>query len=235
MKIHCFQHVPFEGPASILTWVEKNNHRLTYTKFYNNDPLPLIDEVDFLIVMGGPMSFDDDEKYEWMKSEKLFIKKALEKGKTMLGICLGAQFIADVIDGSARHKNSKEIGWFPISFTKERFQAGIDFLPESTEVFHWHGDTFEIPKGAVRLAYTEEYPNQAFLYENNIIGLQFHLEVVEDSVNTMVEAFRYELEPDRYVQDEDTILSNTANISSNNVLMWKILDFLERRTVVSKN
>jgi GMP synthase-like glutamine amidotransferase len=232
MNIHCFQHVAFEGLACMEGWIAKKGHQLGYTRFFNGDPLPDLDALDMLIVMGGPMSFDDDEKHPWMTGERDFIRQAITKGKTVLGICLGAQLIADAIDGSARHGHSQEIGWFPVSFKAERKKMGLDFIPDELVVFHWHGDTFDTPKGAVALASTPEYPNQAFLYRNNVLGLQFHFEMNEKTVKDMVENVDEELVKGKWVQSKNEILEGIAHTQSNMPMMWKIMDYLEQHTMV---
>jgi len=232
MRIHCFQHVAFEGLGCIEDWITKKGHHLKYTSFFKNDPLPHIDDYDILIVMGGPMSFDDDAKYSWMTKEREHIKTLLKYEKTILGICLGAQLIADAIDGSARHGISGEIGWFPVKFYAERKNKGLDFIPDDHTVLHWHGDTFKTPANAVRLASTREYPNQAFLYRNNVMGMQFHIEMDEKSVRAIVENIGNELAEAPLVQDEQQIMEGLKYVPENNKIMWRIMDFLESNTKI---
>src|SRR5690606_32591469 len=113
----------------------------------------------------------------WMKEEKKLIEKAILKGKRVIGICLGAQLIADVLGARVFPNKEKEIGWFPIELTEEGqkspFFAGFN---KTETVFHWHGDTFEIPKGAEHIASSKVCENQAFLFDHKVLGLQFHLE-----------------------------------------------------------
>ena len=227
MKIHCIQHVEFEGLANIESWILKKGYQVTYTMLYNNEALPEPDDFDLLIVMGGPMSFDDDEKYSWLASERKFLKKVISAGKSILGICLGAQIIADTISGSAKHSNSKEIGWFPIYFNKKNEIKGFDFIPDNIIAFHWHGDTFYIPEGAIRLASSDEFPNQGFVYNNNVIGLQFHLEMNNISLSGMIENCGSELIPSIWVQNEEQIINGLKYTIDSNDLMFKIMDYLE--------
>jgi GMP synthase-like glutamine amidotransferase len=152
MRIHCLQHVPFEGPARIGDWAERRGHSLAVSHLYAGDPLPAIDRFDRLVVMGGPMGVADEAEYSWLAHEKARIEEAIAAGKSVVGICLGAQLIAEVL-GARVHRNPvKEIGWFPIELTEAgRADPICDGLTGQAEVFHWHGDTFTLPSGAVQL------------------------------------------------------------------------------------
>lgn len=224
MNIHYFQHVPFEGLGSIENWARKPDHKVTATRFYEDHKLPFIDICDMLIVMGGPMSVYDDDKYDWLAEEKRFIEKAIIRGKKVIGICLGAQLIAEVL-GSRVYKNKeKEIGWMPLQLTPEGKKANVfsDFV-EGQTVFHWHGDTFDLPNGAVQLARTEACEQQAFLYDNHVLGLQFHLETTEESVVEMIENCKDDLaQGGKYVQSLES-LAIEDHIYRCNKLMEKII------------
>lgn len=222
MKIHYLQHVDFEGPAAIAEWADLNGHTLSYTRFYKNETLPQQYNLDLLVVMGGPMSFDDDDKYAWMPLEKAFIKGAIEAGKAVIGICLGAQFIAQALGAKAKHGSSQEIGWFPLNFQNQ--QESFSFLPDTTPVFHWHGDTFDIPKNAVHLASTNEFPNQGFVWNKKVVGLQFHLEVTQESVEGMIKHVGHEIGNGEFCQTAAEIISNQTNYAKNKALIFKILD-----------
>ena len=228
MHINILQHVPFEKPGIITDWASKNNYNLTYTKLYEDYTMPDIDNIDLLVVMGGPMSFDEFDIYHWLKEEIEFIKKAIKTNKAILGICLGAQLIVQALNGNPLHGKYKEIGWFPVKFDKlELTKIGWDFFPVELDVFHWHGDTFEIPKDAVHIAKSNAFQNQAFIFKDRIIGLQFHLEVKIDSILELVNNCREEIIKDKYIQSEYDILNNRKNIAANNNLMIKILERLK--------
>ena len=229
MNIHCFQHVEFEGLGSILNWINDKGHNLSYTRFYLDEKPPKQNDIDFLIVMGGPMSFDEYDKYPWMKGEEEYIKAALDNKKTMLGICLGAQFIANAIDGSAKHGHSREIGWFPIKMENTEVNGPFDPSLKNQTVFHWHGDTFNIPNGATRLASTNEYPNQAYLFNKNVIGLQFHLEMTKESAEGMIKYCGHELVKDTFVQNEKEILDGLKFVPENRILLFNLLNYLENQ------
>jgi len=227
LHIHCFQHVHYEDPGCIEKWIKENNHSHSSTKFYDSYSLPDMDKIDWLIVMGGPMGVYDNEDYPWLKEEKEFIKKAILKDKTVIGICLGAQLIADVLGAKIYPNDEKEIGWFDISVTEKGADTSIlEGIDQHITVFHWHGDTFDLPEEAVHLFESEGCRNQGFLYRENVLGLQFHFEVTEESLGKMVLNGKSELIPAKYVQPGEKILLGNELINMNNIQMYKILDNL---------
>lgn len=226
IKIHTFQHVAFEGPAYIATWAQQRGHSLTYSKFYNNDPIPQLADIDWLLVMGGPMNINDEAAHPWLKQEKAFIKQAIDAGKTVIGICLGAQLIASVLGAAVKPNKEKEIGWFPLRKTSEGKNIELlQALPEEMTVFHWHGDTFEIPKGTQRIFESKACKNQGF-YADRILGLQFHFEVNKTALNHMIENCKHELSPDTYVQDEVALKEGEKYSLALNKYLASMLDKL---------
>jgi GMP synthase-like glutamine amidotransferase len=225
MRIHFFQHVPFEGLGSIQRWVESNSHSLTVTRFYLDESLPRLEDFDWLIVMGGPMSVNDGGRYAWLLREKRFIESAIGKDKAVLGICLGAQLIANVL-GAKVYKNAfKEIGWYAVKKTKEAEQAPVlSSLPQQFMAFHWHGETFDLPKGALHAAKNVACLNQAFVFGTKVIGLQFHLESTRESISALLDHCSEDVVADRYVQRPEELLENEAGLSSANQIMDLILD-----------
>jgi GMP synthase-like glutamine amidotransferase len=208
MQMHIFQHVPFEGPAGVESWADARGYALTTTRFFENDMPPSINDLDWLVVMGGPMNIYEEDQYPWLKAEKAVLRKAIAGGKTVIGICLGAQLIADALGAQVFQGEHKEIGWFPIELTPAGEESEIfGFLPRCLPVFHWHGDTFTLPAGAVHLARSEGCENQAFLYDGRVLGLQFHLESTPASVRDIVRHCRNEIVPAKYVQSTDAMLS----------------------------
>jgi GMP synthase-like glutamine amidotransferase len=179
--------------------------------------------------MGGPMSVNDEAAFPWLVAEKRFVRDVIEAGIPVLGICLGAQVIANALGARVLPNPEKEIGWFPIQATAADGPAFT--FPESTTVFHWHGETFELPPGAVRLAKSEACANQAFQIGDKVIGLQFHLETTPDSAQEIIANSRHELTPSLYVQTEQEILSAAPErYRSINRLMGEIFSYLVRLT-----
>ena len=227
LRIHCFQHVSFEDLGCIVKWCEEKKYPVTYTRFFKNEAIPEPDEYDWLIIMGGPMGIYDEKTYTWLSKEKAAIKAAIMQNKTVIGICLGSQLIADALGAKVWQNPEKEIGWYPISLTEQTESKHI-FGDQETRfmVFHWHGDTFDIPDNAKHLAFSEICRNQAFLYKKNVLGLQFHLEVTEKSIETMVEKGSQELTGGTYIQNKEAILGQKNYIAQNNMKMFQILDYL---------
>lgn len=226
MRAHYFQHVPFEGLGSIEPWLKKSGFEITSTRFYESAKLPDLKTIDLLIVMGGPMSVNDEDQLPWLVAEKQFIWDAIAKSKPVLGICLGAQLIANALGAGVYPNKAKEIGWFPIHGIKSNDQSIFEF-PESINVFHWHGETFDLPSGATLLAKSDACEHQAFQVGKSVIGLQFHLETTPHAAQDIVSPCRNELTPGPHIQTEKEILSaNPERYKSINDLMDKILSFL---------
>ncbi|QBQ53478.1 type 1 glutamine amidotransferase [Nitrosococcus wardiae] len=227
MKIHYLQHVPFETPANIEKWAKANGHPLSATQFHRGDPLPEIGSIDWLVVMGGPMNIDEEDKYPWLLQEKKFIEQAIKAEKVVIGICLGAQLIAAVLGAKVFPNPYKEIGWFPIQFTAEAKASPLfNFLPQKLNVFHWHGDTFELPLGASRLAQSKACHNQAFIYNDKVLALQFHLEVRPENVRQIIAHCEHELTGGKYIQKPEEMLSQEENFKKINEAMEGILNRL---------
>ena len=221
MRAHYLQHVPFEGLGSIESWLRSARYEITRTPFFESTDLPPARKVDFVIVMGGPMSVNDDTRHPWLVDEKRFIRDCIQTGKPVLGVCLGAQLIASAMDAEVYPNPAKEIGWFPVEAAASDNEFG---LPSSMTVLHWHGETFDLPDGARLLARSEACENQAFQFGGRVLGLQFHLETTPDAVRQLVEHCRGELMPSKYVQSEEEILAApTERYQTINNLMAQIL------------
>ncbi len=226
MKLHYLQHVPFENPGMIEQWAVKNNLDISSTKFYENADLPDMNNIDFLVIMGGPMGVNDENKFKWMKEEKKYIEKAINKNKIVMGICLGAQMIADVL-GSRVYKNRyKEIGWLPVYKEKADLSGTIvKNFPDKLIAFHWHGDTFDIPDDALHFAVSEACTNQAFIYKNKVLALQFHIETSMKSVENLIKNCKNELKEDKFIQNEHEINILSKHFLSNaNEVLFDILN-----------
>lgn len=227
MRVHCLQHVAFEGLGSIATWLTARDIEIRGTRFDEAADLPDLADVDWLIVLGGPMSANDEHRYAWLSGEKAFIGEAIRAGKRVLGVCLGAQLIASALGAKVYPNAVKEIGWFPIaSVPSAQGHPAFGFPPEAL-VFHWHGETFDLPVGSVHLARSVACENQAFQIGNRVIGLQFHLETTPESTRALVAHCREELRPATYVQSDQAILSaSDGHYDAANRLLNEVLAYL---------
>lgn len=205
MRVHYIQHVPFEGPGAISRWAERAGAVITGTKVYAGDPLPEPAETDLLVVLGGPMSVNEEGAYPWLRAEKEFLRHVIGGGHAVVGICLGAQLIASAMGARVYPNKEKEVGWFPVSGVRE-FGRSVFRMPESFEPFHWHGETFDLPEGAVPLARSAACEHQAFQFGEWVIGTQFHLESTPESVRALVDHCAGDLVPAPFVQSREQIL-----------------------------
>lgn len=225
MNIHYLQHESFEDLASIEKWAKIAGNTITSTKFYQSYTLPDFNAFDMLIIMGGPMGVYDEEIFPWLKEEKAFIKKAISSNKKVIGICLGSQLIAEVLGAKVYKNKEKEIGWFDIEFSENaKSNKYFKDFPSSQKVFHWHGDTFDLPLGAVHIASSAACKNQAFTYRDNVIALQFHIEATSKSIKELITHCKEELELAPYIQNEKDILANEPLAAECNKLMYQLLD-----------
>ena len=213
MRFHCLQHVPFEPPGLLIRWIGRRGYTVQTTFLFESAGLPSLDDFDALIIMGGPMSVHDEAEFPWLRAEKALIAAAIAAGKKVLGICMGAQLIADVKGGRVYPNPEKEIGFFPVRWTDEAREMFSDELGPGGDVFHWHGETFDLPPGAVLLASSAGCVNQAFRLGENVLGLQFHPEATPDIIGEMVLQEGYELVEGPYIQDAGEIMRRAREIA----------------------
>jgi GMP synthase-like glutamine amidotransferase len=227
MNVHYFQHVPFEGLGSIGPWLKSKSARISVTQFYADTYFPNVRDIDWLIIMGGPMSVNDEQTYPWLQAEKKFIADAIATGKIVLGICLGAQLIASSFRAKVYQNRNREIGWFPIEQVEQRENTNLKYIfPSHLEVFHWHGETFDLPTHAVHLVRSEGCDNQAFSIGDRVLGLQFHLEATPNTVKSLIEQCQNDLAPDYYVQSAAEMLSVPSRFLDINSVMDALLEHL---------
>ncbi len=211
MRVQVFQHVPFEGLGAIEPWLAARGARIGWTRFFADARIPDPDDYDWLIAMGGPMSVNDEVALPWLRDEKRAIAAAIDAGKTVLGVCLGAQLIASACGAKVMRNPEREIGWFPIERIAEPAEHPIArALPPQAEVFHWHGETFTLPRGAVHLARSEACEAQAFALGPHVVGMQFHLETTRESAAALVTHCPEDLKPGRFVQTGEDLLGDAA-------------------------
>lgn len=230
MRVHVLQHAPFEGLGTIEHWLQQQNASVTDTQLYAAAEFPPVDQVDLIIALGGPMSVNDEAELPWLIAEKRFIAEAIDQGVAILGICLGAQLIASATGKAVYPGTEKEIGWHPIQAvpgTSDSFQ-----FPASAHVLHWHGETFDLPEGATHLARSVACEHQAFQLGRNVIGLQFHIEMNRQSVETILEHCAADLTEGRYVQAAQVIRGAApARYAAIEQILTDLLSYLTRDAV----
>lgn len=186
MRIAAITHVPFETAAHVAVWASRRGHTFNEVATCDRVPLPGADDFDWLVVMGGPMSVHDEKRFPWLVDEKRLIGTAIADGRLVVGICLGSQLVASVLGAEVRPLGHLEVGWWPVELTS-RAAGSVLFggLPAPPEVFHWHGETFDLPAGAVHIARSEACENQAFTWGDRVVGLQFHPEMTPDGAEAL--------------------------------------------------
>lgn len=225
MKLLIFQHEPFEAPGYISEWATLNNMEVNFVEFFKQEPLPDYHNYDLLIIMGGSMSVNDEQIYPWLIDEKKFILEGISLKKKILGICLGSQLLAACLGSKVYRNKWKEIGFFEV-FTQNQNHPILKNVPKQFTAFHWHGETFDLPQNAIHLAFSEACINQAFIWDNHVLGLQFHLEVTTELLNIFLSSDSEDLnQPQRFVQSANEMLvkANIQNINLCNEILDNIL------------
>ena len=229
MIVHYLQHTKCDGLGSIRQLLKSRGHTLTATRLYLDETLPKMGDFDWLIILGGDMGVHDEADFPWLVKEKAFIKAAIKTEKRILGICLGSQLIAHVLGANVRKNEYKEIGWFPIT-PLGRIKDTIlsDVIKDRIDVFHWHTDTFDLPDGSLAIAESQACPNQGFIYNKRILGLQFHPEITKDSAGAFFQECGHVLEAGPYIQSSAKILSNDQGFVQSIRFMAAVLEAMER-------
>ncbi|HEY9262095.1 type 1 glutamine amidotransferase [Chitinophaga sp.] len=228
MHIHYFQHVPFEGLSCIADWAAKGNHTLTHTRWYEKTDTAALADAEWLIIMGGPMGVYEQDQYPWMPNEIALIREAIQQNKKVLGICLGAQLVAAALDANVYPHTQTEIGWFPVDLSFQDKAAPLQtVLPQHFNTFHFHGDTFDVPAGATRFAASAACSHQAFIYNDRVIGLQFHMELTPESLQDMLNAGAATIAAGgSFIQSEEKIHQHENLLTQNNDILFRLLDYM---------
>lgn len=231
MRIHVLRHASFESEAFIADWAEGRGYTLSRSDLWKpgaSGNLPDPADIDMVVAMGGPQSVGDEVEYPWLVREKRFLREVVDAGLPVLGICLGAQLLADVLGAAVYPCEAEEIGWHPVEITGScETHPLFSAFPSRFVTFQWHGDTFEIPEGALSCAASQVCSNQAFVWEDRVVGLQFHPEMRPESVEALLAEFGHTLaQRGEWVQSEAAIRSADAYYDSNNRWLAVLLDKL---------
>ena len=194
LRVHYFQHIAGEGFGSCYDYLKAHQAKITATEFFalpvdlslELEALPHIDEVDLLIIMGGTMSVNDEANYPWLKLEKRWLRRYLSAGKPAIGLCLGGQLIANALGASVSRNQHEELGWMDVgrvSHVPENYFQ----IPDKLNIMQWHSETFEIPRGGVRLAENKVCQNQMYQIGRNVLGFQFHPEMTPHALQLLIE------------------------------------------------
>lgn len=242
LRVHYFQHIAHEGLGSPESWLRQRQADVTTTEFFalpqgdSHIVLPSLDEVDLLIIMGGGMSVNDEDIYPWLIAEKKWIRQFIELGKPVVGLCLGGQLIANSLGAIVTKNKVKEIGWWNVyGKPVQTSHSDIFQLPDSIVALSWHGDTFEIPQGAIWLAENEACPHQAFQYGDRVLGFQFHPEITPQNLVMFLSDNGYDemtkdIQVSAYVQSPEQIGDvSIEQFHPANQLLERALDYVTRK------
>ena len=214
LSVLALQHVDVERLSLLEDILAQKGIASRYVALHKGERLPRslndLEGAEAIVVLGGPMGVYEEEKYPWLADELRFISEAVCAGFPVYGLCLGAQLMAAAL-GARVYSGSgkKEIGWFPVDLTPQA--QGDPLLGDeepSFPVFQWHGDTFDIPEGAVHLASSVRYPHQAFRWGERAYAFQFHLEIGAEDISTWLDAFEGDMNSPRSDADPQAIMSD---------------------------
>ncbi len=225
MHIHYFQHDHFEDLGYIGDWAAIHNITTSVTRFDLNPKMPSLYSFDWLVVMGGKMGVNDSAEFPWIDDEIEFIKKAIQSGKIVIGICLGSQLVAKALGARVYKNREQEIGFMPVYFNKSALNDTVfRHFPGELTVMHMHFDVFDLPSGATAMANNAETPCQAFRYMKNVFAFQFHFEITESNAPVFIREITPEIIPGKHVQTPDEMLSQIICCRYNNQIFNNLLD-----------
>ena len=236
MRIQLIEHDPEDfSRTNISLWAADRGYRVNQIYVCNNEKLPPVDSFDWLMVMGGSQQAWDEGAAPWLQEEKAFLSDTLAAGKIILGICFGAQLLAEALGGKLFPNPQKEIGWHEVSLTREGQESFLfQNIPSDFVTFHWHSDHFSLPRSCTRLAGSKATENQAFVAKDRpLVGLQFHPEYTRDMVRYYASAHSQDWVPDDYVSAKDEVLARTEEIPDTYWLMETLLNNIQQEFSVN--
>lgn len=223
MRILVIIHADFERLGAIHTWLNKKGCDLMEVHPYRGEVLPKMADFDGLIIMGGPQDLKEIEKYDYLQKELSLIQNAIHTHKLVLGICLGAQLIAESLGAKTESSPEREIGIFPVQLTEAGYSDQITrHFPEQFKVGHWHNDMPGLPAGAKVLATSLGCPRQIICFRPYVYGLQCHFEFTIENIRALLEHQSEDLPSGRFVQNKQALLEYPYQAI--NKLMWLFLD-----------
>ncbi len=233
MRVHAIIHAAFEGLGAIQTWLDRKDFSLSVSHPYRGDQLPNPNTYDWLIIMGGPQDLKQIHKYPYLRDELSLIQQSIDLNKMVLGICLGAQLIAESLGAKTEPSPEKEIGIFPVNLTDSGHADPITrHFPDQFAVAHWHSDMPGLPDGATVLATSRGCPRQIICFKPQVYGLQCHFELTEENLREMLGSQPGDLGSGRYIQSRQELLQFSYLPINQN--MWLFLDnFTKLNTSVS--
>ncbi len=207
MDVLVLQHIACEPPGVYEDVLHERSATLRRVEVDAGDELPDWRDFDAIVAMGGPMSANDDGKLAWLREEKELVAAAVRAGMPFWGVCLGAQLLAASLGARVYAGGAPEVGVLPVELTEEGMRDPVfSALPPALPALQWHGDTFDLPEGAVRLAGSPAYANQAFRFES-AYGVQFHLEVSGEMAREWMEVPEYANALERTIGGETLLLA----------------------------
>ena len=230
IRIHTLEHDNLNfSRTNITRWVSENGHQIASTDVFRSAPLPQLDEFDWLMVMGGSQHAWEENLNSWLAPEKAFVKETLAAGKVVIGICFGAQVLAEALGGNLFPNEQPEVGWYEVNLNDEGRRSFLfNDLPDTFTTFHWHSDHYSLPAGCIRLADSAPTANQVFVKPGEpVIGIQFHPEYTRRMVMEFAEDYGHQWIPNAYVAGKDAIIEMTPQIPDTYWLMEGLLKNIE--------
>ena len=226
MIIHLLEHDTYAGATNIDLWAQQNGHQVERSFLCDNAAMPNPNTFDRLVVTGCFGHAWDEENLPWLRPEKDFVRMILERGIPVLGLCFGAQVLAEILGGRVFINEQPEIGWHEVRLTADGVESDLfESVPELFTSFHWHNDHYSLPAECIRLAESDVSPNQAFVSTKYpAAGIQFHPEYTLDLVQTYAREHGHEWTPGSYVMSRSEVLDQASRLPETYWLMETIFE-----------